>query len=77
MLQKRDALLISLLNRRHDDDDDDENYYYYYYNAEWLLCGNIGKSVFRESFDGTKTRRARFFVSKMSPPKKPFPFYKK
>ena len=80
MLQKRDALLISLLNRRHDDDDDDdENYYYYYsYNAASGCYVVIGKSVlkarvFRFWYD---EKSALFCLENVAPPKKPFPYKK-
>ena len=72
MLQKRDALLISLLNRRHDDDDDDENYYYYYYNAASGYVV-IGKSVKSASLSMVR-REERAFLYRKCRPKKPFPY---
>ena len=69
MLQKRDALLISLLNRRHDDDDDDENYYYYYYNAASGYVV-IGKSVKSASLSMVLRREERAFLYRKCRPQK-------
>ena len=76
MLQKRDALFISLLlNRRHDDDDDDNNSYYCLpHNTVVLAVVIMSKSVFRESsFDSAFRRETkRFFcLENVRPSKNP------